>query len=877
MHEAFEAAPILEKLPLIIESITSYDDKLLVGTKQGHLLVYTVSPIPGNETSFNVSLERSNKAFSKKPITQLVAVPEAQILISLSDNVVSVHDLTVFAPICTINKSRGATLFEVDVKKQKSLTGDVQHTVRMCVIVKRKVQLYYWKNREFHELQPDLGVPDLPKVAAWCKDSICVGFKRDYFLIMVDTGGYKELFPTGKSMEPRVTRLDDNGLAVGRDEQTIFIDAEGNPTKRYALTWSALPQVLVNQPPYVIAVLPKVIEIRTVEPRLFIQSIEVNQPKFICHGSNHVYVASTNHVWRLASTPITSQIKQLLQNKEFELALHLANMTQEADSAREGRIQHIQTLYAFDLFSQHRFEESLQMFTKLGTDASHVIGLYPNLLPQDFRNQLEYPDKLPDLEGAELEKGLLALIEYLTTKRNEVMKEMNKEMVSSAIVEGSATIKSKRQLTQILDTSLLKCYLQTNDALVAPLLRLKDNNCHIEETERVLKKHQKFSELIILYEKKGLHKKALDLLLRQAQKHGSPLKGHDRTVQYLQRLGADHLDLIFEYAGWVLKTEPEDGLKIFTEDLPEVENLPRQKVLDYLEKTDKNLMVPYLEHVIMECNDDSENFHNALALSYKDKVQSLMSDYLASLPEGEIPARAGKEPSELGELRRKLLFFLETQRHYVPERLLAHFPFDSFFEERAILLGRLGRHEQALAIYVHILHDNSLAKQYCKLNYDRHKEGNKDVYIFLLKMFLSPPDAGYLGIMVSGTTPSEPNIDAALDLLRDHGNQVNTSKALELLPASIEVSRLLVFLENVLEERGVDKRDAQVLRSLLYAEHLQVQEQRMFYQKIKCIITDEKMCRVCKKRIGNSAFARYPNGVIVHYYCCKDPKVWPSE
>ena len=48
------------------------------------------------------------------------------------------------------------------------------------------------------------------------------------------------------------------------------------------------------------------------------------------------------------------------------------------------------------------------------SDPSHVIGLYPNLLPQDFRNQLEYPDKLPELEGVELEKGLLALINYLT-------------------------------------------------------------------------------------------------------------------------------------------------------------------------------------------------------------------------------------------------------------------------------------------------------------------------------------------------------------------------------------------------------------------------------------------------------------------------------
>ena len=53
-------------------------------------------------------------------------------------------------------------------------------------------------------------------------------------------------------------------------------------------------------------------------------------------------------------------------------------------------------------------------------DPSHVIGLYPNLLPQEFRKQLDYPSQLPDLEGGELEKGLSALQDYLTqvTKYN---------------------------------------------------------------------------------------------------------------------------------------------------------------------------------------------------------------------------------------------------------------------------------------------------------------------------------------------------------------------------------------------------------------------------------------------------------------------------
>lgn len=49
--------------------------------------------------------------------------------------------------------------------------------------------------------------------------------------------------------------------------------------------------------------------------------------------------------------------------------------------------------------------------------------------------------------------------------------------------------------------------LQTSDALVAPLLRLKGNYCHVEECERVLMKSKKYNELVILYQTKGLHKK----------------------------------------------------------------------------------------------------------------------------------------------------------------------------------------------------------------------------------------------------------------------------------------------------------------------------------------------------------------------------------
>lgn len=45
---------------------------------------------------------------------------------------------------------------------------------------------------------------------------------------------------------------------------------------------------------------------------------------FFFYRPNIVYVASNHFVWRLVPVSIASQIRQLLQDKQFELALQLA-------------------------------------------------------------------------------------------------------------------------------------------------------------------------------------------------------------------------------------------------------------------------------------------------------------------------------------------------------------------------------------------------------------------------------------------------------------------------------------------------------------------------------------------------------------------------
>lgn len=155
---------------------------------------------------------------------------------------------------------------------------------------------------------------------------------------------------------------------------------------------------------------------------------------------------------------------------------------------------------------------------------------------------------------------------------------------------------------------------------------IRRNYCHLEQSEKTLRQYQKFSELIILYETKGKHEKALRLLQSQAEDPSSNLYGYERTIQYLQNLGNDNRHLIFEFASYVIEKSPEDGLRIFTEDAPEVKNLHRAEVLDYLLKKHKRLVTPYLEHIIFVWNETRALYHNNLIHQYRVTYNELQAD-----------------------------------------------------------------------------------------------------------------------------------------------------------------------------------------------------------------------------------------------------------
>ena len=145
-----------------------------------------------------VQLLRTNKNFASKnkPISGIAVVPEYKILVALSDGVVSVYETEPpgFPLLHRCEETRGATAFAVDCVRQRSLTGEAAVTVRMVVAVKRRLHFFYYKNRKMLKLHEPMSLPDVARSVAWCRDSICVGFRGEYSLIKMNSKQVSEHF-----------------------------------------------------------------------------------------------------------------------------------------------------------------------------------------------------------------------------------------------------------------------------------------------------------------------------------------------------------------------------------------------------------------------------------------------------------------------------------------------------------------------------------------------------------------------------------------------------------------------------------------------------------------------------------------------------------
>jgi len=444
----------------------------------------------------------------------------------------------------------------------------------------------------------------------------------------------------------------------------------------------------------------------------------------------------------------------------------------------------------------------------------------------------------------------------------------------------------KQQLlavAELVDTALFRAYMIASPSLAGSLFRLP-NFCEPDVVQEKLYETGRYADLIDFLHGKRLHRQALELLEKfgknEADEQVAPaLQGPQRTVGYLQQLPPDMIDLILEFAAWPLRTDEQLGMQVFIADTENAESLPRQAVLEFLERINVKLGVTYLEHVIEELDDLNPFFH-----------QRLVDLLLERLRGGDF--EGGEE--EQCAWRERLQRFLRTSANYNKSRVFQQLPANDadYYEARAIVLSKMGQHKQALAIYVFQLKDYQKAEEYCNQIYitapptdgpsiaSKHtslpaplrtaEDTEPSIYHILLALYLTPPP------------PHKPNWPPALDLVSKHGARLPASTTLDLIPPTLPVRDLQSYFFGRIRAANSSLNSERIVARLRGVQKAAVEAAVVLGEgktmgrdgrvepgglNRRVVVDQDRHCAVCHKRFGRAAIRVYPDNCVVHSGC----------
>lgn len=239
-------------------------------------------------------------------------------------------------------------------------------------------------------------------------------------------------------------------------------------------------------------------------------------------------------------------------------------------------------------------------------------------------------------------------------------------------------------------------------------------------------------------------------------------------------------------------------------------------------------------------------------------------------------------------------------RRYVLSKL----PAGGLPEIRALMHERLGLHVEALHMYVHVIRDLPLAEAYCErvcraaaaaaaseaaqggqlqqahvhgaavgLLDPLHQAAN-DIYMQLIRVILQgPAEAVGPGGSSSGAagppsrSPSPSTWQQLAWLLGRKPDVIEPLALLELLPEEAPLGEVLLLVQGLVR-RAVEARHSSALaRSLWKSEALATRQALAAAKARSVLLSAERACSLCHKRIGSAVFVAYPNLTLAHYLC----------
>ncbi|KAL9124441.1 MAG: hypothetical protein Q9217_006228, partial [Psora testacea] len=440
MLSAFTARPLVElkqRDKSKIESILAYGDRLLVGLNTGSLRIYRINESLGESASQAseaaadqgptsqagpnaVDLLREQEKFSKQRIEQLALVKEANILLSLSNGYVHMHDLHSYELQETLSKSKGASTFAVASNVVKDASTGVNSIVtRLAVAVKRRFMIWTWQDGELDAENIEMTLATGIKNITWATDTrLFAGLNANYVLVDIETLTATDIVGPGSiggapgqdggrfggagvasmgylglsAPKPLATKLGKGEMLLAKDINTLFVDMDGNSLGRRQIPWAVAPEAVGYAYPYLLALQASkgTLEVRNPETLTLLQAISlpaasqlhVPQPNIsLAHAGKGFLVLSERCIWRMQALDYNSQISALVERGKLDEAISLLDLLEDALlKNKAGRMREVKMQKALRLFNDRKFRDSIDLFTEVNAPPERVIGLYPPII-----------------------------------------------------------------------------------------------------------------------------------------------------------------------------------------------------------------------------------------------------------------------------------------------------------------------------------------------------------------------------------------------------------------------------------------------------------------------------------------------------------------
>jgi len=376
-----------------------------------------------------VELLRELERFSSRGIEQLARIKEANILISLSNYYVSIHDLQSYTLQEQLLKTKNATTFAVttDISKD-SATGIPEIISQLAVAVKRRLLLWSWHDSELSPDIIEIALPESIRTLTWASaTNIICGMNSGYVIVDVINQTIDEVVGPGAiggapgsqggrfgvgsaSMgymglggyipKPLAAKMADGEILLAKDINSLFIKSDGKALiDKKQIPWTQAPDAIGYSYPYILALQSPAkgaLEVRNPDTLTLLQSISLpnaSQLHFpppgvsLAHAGKGFHVMSDRCIWGMGAIDYDSQVDELVEKEEYDEAISLLDMLEDALlENKQHRLREIKIQKAQKLFDKQKYRQAMNIFMAPDVQAppERVIKLYPRIIAGDL-------------------------------------------------------------------------------------------------------------------------------------------------------------------------------------------------------------------------------------------------------------------------------------------------------------------------------------------------------------------------------------------------------------------------------------------------------------------------------------------------------------